>query len=563
MGKNKGRKSKRPTVRDKQPAGRQLRGNDGSTEGQGSASSNNDAGEHVVDVLKTGHPSRAKENHGAVPADDDNDMVSEKTGESSEGEPEAPKKRHKRPKRSEWAVALIQSFIGEKGTEVKDALRSDPPDLDKVESLLSGLNKDIISANHENHAHLNDGVIMANMYRYTYDGWEGKISMAHVRENPEEGWRAYDSTLNLLRISNRENDLPIDWVFSPAATQRQFGERPPSVIEPSADLDMDSATDYESDSESDSESEAEIDGIDALENSMRKLYSSLSGGKVLYWWPVGTGTQIFVRYGSKRKAIYRVRAGSSMPYSEHNTELVLGQTRGNKKIIMTDDSGRIREAWEYTRSQVDDIVGVGWKIEDDDEAGVNALELIQPRKSAMYPHTRVIVKWKDGQTSLERRGFVRRIANGTSLNGDRMIYLKARDMEETYWGEDFYNKAEESEESDSDYETDTTQPRKKSRHRGHQNHSSRRRRQESDGSESDADSETSESSLDSRPRRSRRLKVANANKRRVGKKSESLAQKDRQIRMLQDRLEQLTTKGDSDRSSKRSHRSRRAHGNKS
>jgi hypothetical protein len=37
-----------------------------------------------------------------------------------------------------------------------------------------------------------------------------------------------------------------------------------------------------------------------------------------------------------------------------------------------------------------------------------------------------------------------------------MIYLKARDMEKTYWGEDFYNKAEESEESNSDYETDTT-----------------------------------------------------------------------------------------------------------
>jgi hypothetical protein len=124
------------------------------------------------------------------------------------------------------------------------------------------------------------------------------------------------------------------------------------------------------------------------------------------------------------------------------------------------------------------------------------------------------------------------------------------------------DEAEESEESDSDYETDTTQPRK-SRHRGHQNHSSRRRRQESDSSESDADSETSESSLDYRPRRSRRLKVANANKRRVGKKSERLAQKDRQIRMLQDRLEQLTTKEISDRSSKRSHRSRRAHGNKS
>jgi hypothetical protein len=283
---------------------------------------------------------------------------SEKSEESSEVEPERRTKRHKGPKRSKWAVALIQDFTGEVGSEVKDALQSDPPDVTKVESLLSGLNKKIKSAYYANGAHLTDGVITANMYRYTYDGWAGKINMAHVRDNPEEGWRAYDATLKLLHHFNRENNLPIDWVFSPAATQKQFGERPPSVIEPSPDLEMDdSATDYESESES----EAELDGIDALENRMRKLYSSLSGGKVFYWWPVGTGTQIFVRYGSKRKAIYCVRAGSSMPYSEHDAELILGQTRGNQKIIMTDDNGRTREAWAYTRNQVADIVGVGWK----------------------------------------------------------------------------------------------------------------------------------------------------------------------------------------------------------
>jgi hypothetical protein len=555
------RKSKTSKAKGKQPARRQLKDGE-STEGQNSAGSNNNAGEHVVDIPETDSASRANEDHDAVPADDASVVDSEN---SSEAEPEPKIKRHRAPKRSEWAVKLIQDFVGEGGSEVKDALQSDPPDVAKVGSLLSGLNKKIKSANHANGAHLTDGVIMANMYKLTYDGWAAKINMAHVRDNPEEGWRAYDETLKLLHHFNRENDLPVDWVFSPAATQKQFGERPPGVIEPSPDLEMDSATDYESESESESESEAELDGIDALENRMRKLYSSLSGGKVLYWWPVGTGTQIFVRYGSKRKAIYRVRAGSSMPYSEHDTELILGQTRGNQKIIMTDDNGRTREAWKWTRNQVADILGVGWKIEDDDEAGVNALDLILPRKSAMYPHTRVIVKWNDGQTSLERRGFVRRIANGTSLNGDRMIYLKAEEMEKTYWGEEFYREAEESEESeesDSDYETDSTQPRKKSQHRGHEKRSSRRHWQESDSSESDADSETSESSLEPKPRRSRRLKVSNANKQRAGKKSERLAEKDRQIRKLQDRLEQLTTSGHSNRSSERSRRSRGARRNK-
>uniref|UniRef100_UPI001FAACFEA hypothetical protein n=1 Tax=Vibrio cincinnatiensis TaxID=675 RepID=UPI001FAACFEA len=88
-------------------------------------------------------------------------------------------------------------------------------------------------------------------------GWVAKIGMAHVKDNPEQGWRAYNATLDLLRAFNRENNLPIDWVFSSAATQKAFGERPPSVIEPSADLEMDdSAVEYESESESESESEA-------------------------------------------------------------------------------------------------------------------------------------------------------------------------------------------------------------------------------------------------------------------------------------------------------------------
>jgi hypothetical protein len=37
-----------------------------------------------------------------------------------------------------------------------------------------------------------------------------------------------------------------------------------------------------------------------------------------------------------------------------------------------------------------------------------------------------------------------------------MIYLKVREMEKTYWGDEFYDKAEESEESNLDYETDIT-----------------------------------------------------------------------------------------------------------
>jgi hypothetical protein len=75
---------------------------------------------------------------------------------------------------------------------------------------------------------------------------------------------------------------------------------------------------------------------------------------------------------------------------------------------------------------------MGWKIDEDDEHGVNALALIRPYKDAIYPYTRVLVKWKDGKVSLEYRGFIRRIAMGNSANGDRLLYLKVRELENAY-----------------------------------------------------------------------------------------------------------------------------------
>lgn len=178
-----------------------------------------------------------------------------------------------------------------------------------------------------------------------------------------------------------------------------------------------------------------VDGIVALGSRMREEYSALSRGKALYTWPVGTGTQVFVRYGPKKKSIYRVRAGFSEVFDKRSMDLVLSQTRGNKKTIIRDD-GFKKEVWEYSRNQVLDIIGVDWKVIDDDEHGVNALALIRPQKDAVYPHIRALVKWKDGKVTLKRRGFVRRTAMGNSANGHRMFYLKARELENAYWGYD-------------------------------------------------------------------------------------------------------------------------------
>lgn len=72
---------------------------------------------------------------------------------------------------------------------------------------------------------------------------------------------------------------------------------------------------------------------------------------------------------------------------------------------------------------------MGWKIEEDDEKDVDVLELVAPEPYKVYPQTRSLVKWKDGIETLEGRSFIRRITRGSSLDGDRVIYQKAVDLE--------------------------------------------------------------------------------------------------------------------------------------
>ncbi|KAB8202233.1 hypothetical protein BDV34DRAFT_228559 [Aspergillus parasiticus] len=158
--------------------------------------------------------------------------------------------------------------------------------------------------------------------------------------------------------------------------------------------DTDSTIKYSNKLESKDSNTEDMDGvnrINTLESKMRKEYSALSRGKVLYWWLIGTGTQVFVRYGPKRKPIYPVRAGSSEVFDKRSTELVLSQTRGTRKMIIS-DNGFKKEVWEYSHNQVLDIISVGWKVDNNNKHRVNTLALIQPQKDTVYPHTRALIK---------------------------------------------------------------------------------------------------------------------------------------------------------------------------
>ncbi|KAL4861088.1 hypothetical protein BDV12DRAFT_204372 [Aspergillus spectabilis] len=411
-----------------------------------------------------------------------------------------------RPKLNDWTKKILECFIQQHGEEIKKEFHEKNPDFSKIESLFKTLNISITSANKAHKAPLESNNVRGDVYRKTHNAWSARVNQKSVKGNREEEWKAYYELHKMFRLFNKENHLPEEWNIPSDIPELFFGDRPPGIEE--LPDDEDSAFSSSGESESEESDSDEIDGIDALEAKMRKEYSSLSHGKVLYWWPVGMGTQIFVRYGSKKNPIYRVRAGSSLPYDPRSTEQVLSVTHGNAKERITED-GMVKEVWRYSRDDIQDITGVGWKVEDDDDTNANALALIRPAKNTIYPHTRVLVKWKLGGTTLERRGFIRRIANGSTLSGDRMIYVKAKELENAYWGYDVEEEQSDDESSESDGSlSDGSSSRHTHSHRSHRSgrYSARNRSTKlKEDLESDADSETSDSDHHQKPRRSKRL----------------------------------------------------------
>jgi hypothetical protein len=445
---------------------------------------------------------RTQKNKDTRQNDDDDVSMRELDSEfekSDEESPTPPPRRHKRPKASNWTKKIIEKFVEENGEKIAQELQSDEPDFAAIESRFDKLNAKIRSENKRHNAPLDQNVVQRNMYQMTYNSLLNTLALDNVKDNPSEQWKAFYEMRKMFHLLNRESHLPEEWNVPQSVAERLFGERPPGIVEaPYEDDDAASAVTYGSSTEEESDTD-EAEGIDALEARMRNEYSSLSRGKVLYWWSLGTGTQIFVRYGSKHKPIYRVRAGSSMPYDPRTAEQILSKTRGSARVTLTSGEHKIEE-WKYSRDEVQDIIGVGWKVENDDDASANALSLIRPVKDATYPHTRILVKWKDQSISLERRAFVRRIAHGNSLNGDRLIYLKAKELENAYWGYDVEGTSdEESDTSDVSSSDESLVPKSRLRQAG--KYTSRiclarkitRPTESNATSDSDLDSDTSES----------------------------------------------------------------------
>lgn len=230
--------------------------------------------------------------------DDSNISMGDLDPEHEQTDDETPidkKHRHKRPSIDDWAQEIIQTLVKEQGQDIKKELDTKNPNFSKIEKIFQRANEKIKKANIENHVPVENNLIKAELYWTNYDLWNKFIKKGLAKGNPEKGWSVYDGLCSAFSMLNRQYGLPSDWNIPPNVTQRKFGAQPKDMVQPgnTSNLDSDSAVSYSDKSESKSE-ESDLDRFNALESKAQKEYTTLLGGKALYWWRVGTGTQIFV-----------------------------------------------------------------------------------------------------------------------------------------------------------------------------------------------------------------------------------------------------------------------------
>ncbi|KAJ5249302.1 hypothetical protein N7468_000753 [Penicillium chermesinum] len=409
---------------------------------------------------------------------------------------------------SSWVKKIIRSeTLAQSDKMVEQFFTANKPQFAECEQFFQRLNQQIRAANAEHMVdNVDTGVIPETGYNGLCQTWQQAANWAVARKSPQDFWEAFNTTHDLLNTFNKRYHLPQSWNIN---------------------LEADFASDHLSIKSDVVAEESSVSGLDALEARAVKQQRQSKSAEVLYWWPKGTGSQIFVRYGGQKAPIYRIRAGSHEPYDKTQVKRVLtSQARGTAKVTGT-KNGFPEEYWKYKREDVKDLIGVGWKIEDDDEEGLNPLSYLQPAKRAIYPQTRCLVKWKDGITTLEGRAFLRRITHGSALDGDRVIYQKAAELESAYRKTQGLEEREDVDEEDhiDDTESDASsdsasslhnKPRREPVYSSKASKKTKNHRRYEDSSSSDAES------LASRVSSSRRHRGGAASYRQPGRgKSES------------------------------------------
>lgn len=364
---------------------------------------------------------------------------SDGAGPSVAAPPAVGKKRHGSPLEGPdaWVADIIREATSRPiHEELKAGFLSGNPDMNAATQFFEEVNQKIQEAN-KNHGVAEDkGVIPVTAYGHWYNNWLTALEVARRDQNSDAAWESFDYAYSQFQKFNQTFSLPRDWNINAASVEQEFGPRVVQSIEEEghASLFEGSLPDYVMD-EVGGSGHSDYDDVTQLDELEAQVKDDLvlSDGEVLFWWKRGTGSQIFVRYGSGSNATYRIRAGAYEFYDPKSVPRVYSTSAwGHQKERFQNSKGEEDERWKYNRDNVEGIIGVGWKIKDDDEDEIEPLELVKPEPYATYPHTRVLIRWKGGQVTLEDRAFVRRITRGSSIQGDRVIYQKALTQEVRY-----------------------------------------------------------------------------------------------------------------------------------
>ncbi|KAJ5726574.1 uncharacterized protein N7483_007931 [Penicillium malachiteum] len=272
-----------------------------------------------------------------------------------------------------------------------DDLSGMPKAYEKCDTFFTLLNQTIRGANQEHNVlSIDDGTIPAQSYSAFCSSYIAMMRKAKEEKDTDAGWRAFHTTYDILKAFNERHHLPKKWNIDRHKAHEKIG-----TDDPRGDEMYDSAP--EDDNENEPQAEVEPEAESKIDDSDERLFSRsvhteldnidaravkkrpLNFGEVIYWWRVGTGTQVLVQHGDDSCPIFRIRAGSYQLYDKRVTEQVLSsQSRGNAKFIATAEDGTKTEAWRYRKSDVRSILGIGFKIEDDKEYGINSKLAIKP-----------------------------------------------------------------------------------------------------------------------------------------------------------------------------------------
>ncbi|CAG8902292.1 unnamed protein product [Penicillium egyptiacum] len=315
-----------------------------------------------------------------------------------------------------------------------------------VAQFFTNLNRKIRLANIRQGVASSSGCINAQLIIEAVRLWKLRLSKASGWR-PEKLMAVFDNTYKLINAYNKKFYLPEGWNINPLALESMLS---PSNMRTLFEMAASNTYKRGPPAAHHDPTEANLTEFQRLEARAQNEQRAISSGEVLYWWKKGTGYQTFVKYGDV-DPVYRIRSGSYESFDRREVEQVLSsESRGTQKRTFRGTDGIKVQDWVWTRDQVADILGVGWKVPDDDDGEVDPLSLIVPEPGAVYPETRVIVLWNDEVTTLETRTFVRRISAGPNRNGDNIIYQKALEVEQTHG-----NNRPWLSEDESDEESDT------------------------------------------------------------------------------------------------------------